>query len=116
MKPVRRRDAGEFRKSVSILKPPLDSDLDEQGQKAGPFRKCLFEIPANFLTLGGRELESARALYAEADHVITIDYSEGIHERDRVELDGTGRQFHIGHVKNVDEEDVELQLFCSEIR
>src|SRR3990172_9193449 len=100
MKLIQRRDAGDFRKSVSILKPPLDADLDEQGQKVGPFRKCFYELPANFVTLGGRELETARAMYAEAECIITIDPIEGIHPRDRVELEGTGRVFHVGHVKN----------------
>lgn len=116
MKTIRRRDSGEFRHSVSILKPPLDGDFDDTGQKTKPFRKCLFELPANFMTLGGRQLETARAIYAEAEYAITIDHMEGVHPRDRVQLDGTDRLFHIGFVKNTDEENVELQLLCSEIR
>ena len=111
---VRRQPAGVFRHQVHILQIP--NQLDDQGQKASPPEICWPCVPCKIETLSGRSVEQARALYENADYRITIDYLEGVNTRHRLLTVPGDRQFHIGHVSNTNEENVELVLLCSEVR
>lgn len=63
--------------------------------------------------LSGRELERASMLVAEATHMLTMRWEAGITP---VKMRGrfNGRYFHFGHVNNVDERNIKIEIIACE--
>lgn len=71
-----------------------------------------FERWAKVETLSGRKAEIARQLVAQATHLITLRWNGDVTVNDRVIF--KGRTFNVGHLADVDERRIRLELTCTE--
>lgn len=98
---------GRMRHRITIQRKS-DAGLDTHGQPSGVWEDLKANVPAEIRTLSGIELEIAQRTFAEATHRITVDYIDGLTSKDRIQHHST--IFHIGHVDNVDMDNVRQQL------
>lgn len=99
----------EFQRDIGVL--------DAYGQIEHDWQTDIC-MRAKIEVLRGEEGELARQVYPHATQRLTIDYhpdlnSTGVTQR-RIRFGE--RTLHIGAVLNPDEEDIQLQLLCSEER
>ena len=103
--------AGKLRHRVDIQS--LDtSDVDGRGHPTNEWVDLYTCIPAEIITLGGREAELARQLVANADTRITIRYMDNINTKNKIIFGD--RTFGIGAVNNVDQRNNTLIFTCKE--
>lgn len=105
---------GAKRHRVDIMRPA--SGEDSRGQRAGQPTTLLASVPAEIVTLTGRELEQARQTYAAATFQVELygDPTIPIRELDYL-LFGT-RKLFIGHVGDPQLNGIDLTLLCAESR
>lgn len=90
-----------------------ETGLDSRGQTAGDWTQ-FDQVWAHVRPLTTRTAEFAHNLYAEATDRLLIDWRSDVRVGDRVTFEG--RKLYIGHAANLDEENVTLELLCSEER
>jgi SPP1 family predicted phage head-tail adaptor len=104
--------AGRLTKRLKIEKFTASS-TDGRGQSSGSWSTDGY-IYGEIQTLGGRQAEYAHQVYDEATHIITTRYTSRIDKTNRLVYQST--TFDIGHVENVNMDNVELRLYCSEAK
>ncbi len=104
--------AGRLRHYVNVMTPATGTGT--RGQRSGSDVQLLGSVPAEVVTLSGRELESARQKYAEASIRVRLyaDPSNPITTDNYLQFGA--RRLQIGYVNDVDQVGVELELLCSE--
>lgn len=108
--------AGQLNKRVFIERPsPTTSASGEQSLGWTNFENRTTARAARIVPLSGRELEHARQVSAVATHRIEIRRLPGVKPSMRVSWRPKKRRFNIEAVVNVDEADVGMHLFCSEV-
>ena len=86
---------------------------DDYGQPTGSWGEVTNpDVWAEVKPVSGRIAEYARQLYAEATHRVMIDYRSDVTRHGRVKLGS--RYLYIGHIRNLDEADITLELLCKE--
>lgn len=101
-------DIGQLRHSVTIERP-----AETRGQM-GSQKKAwapICQTWARVQPLSGRALEVAQALHAEVTVKVTIRYRADVDETCRVVYRGTN--YAVQYVLNPDEQNRELQLYCT---
>ena len=106
------------RKRTSItLQEWTDGDpaVDAHGQPSGTWGNLESDATAwaEVLPVSGRIAEYAHQLYAQATHRVMIDYRGDVTTRMRIKL-GTSRYLYIGHVRDLEELGITLELLCVE--
>ena len=101
--------AGQLNKRVSIERP--GSAQSETGQVVDGW-STVATVWAAIQPLSGRELFAAQQLQARADLLVRIRYLAGVEPKMRVRFGA--RLLDIQAVRNLDERNRELELFCLE--
>lgn len=104
-------DAGKLRHYVTI-QTYAETSAGSRGEKQGGWQDALATVPAEIVTLTGRELELARQIIAQASVRIRLRYHVGVTTKSRIVWNG--RVFNVVHVNNVDQRNRELVCLCSE--
>ncbi len=91
-----------------------ESSPDDYGQPVGSWDDLDSDPDAwaEVKPISGRIAEYARQLYAEATHRVMIDYRSGMTRDMRVKLGS--RYLYIGHIRDLDELGITLELLCRE--
>lgn len=66
-------------------------------------------------TLSGREVEFARRLFPTATHRVTVPYLRFLTMRHRFVIVKNERALEIGHINNVEQQDVKQICLCEEV-
>ena len=103
--------AGTLRHVVTIQSPPDGSQQNESGAVIGDWVDVA-TIRASITPVGAREIEIARGFADTAAHRVIIRYRAGINTTQRLEFGN--RYFYINGVVNPGEENIILELYCSE--
>jgi len=92
-----------------------ESDVDGHGQPTGSWGNLDSDaaVWAEVLPVSGRIAEYAHQLYSQATHRVMIDYRSDVTTRMRLKL-GTSRYLYIGHVRDLEELGITLELLCVE--
>lgn len=96
--------SGELKHRIQIYSPP--TGIDSRGRSTGDWNKVA-EVNAHLKTLSGDEAVLARQLVSRATHQIKLRYQRKFTLSPKHEIRFRGRRFSIGHVENVEEENVE---------
>lgn len=106
---------GALRERATIKRPATAADgLDDRGQVSGSDVVLIRNWPCEVQTLGGVELEQARQVYPTATHVVRGRYLADYDITVRHYVTWRGRQLNIGHVRDVGNRRVMLELICAE--
>lgn len=91
------------------------SAKDSRGQEHGK-RLVRKGVPCSIATLSGRELEQARATWAEAAYRVEM-YGDPKHPIDETcWLEMNGRRMNIAHKSDPDFNEIKLTLLCGELK
>jgi len=104
---------GKLRHRITFQRQ--EDTKDNAGRIVGNWidvRTCSAEI----ITLSGNEAEIARQLIASATHRIRIRATRVIQLTTKHRISFRGRIFSIGHIDDVEQMRVWLDLTCSEVR
>lgn len=107
-------DAGKLTKRMDF-EQDIGTGLDSAGQHVPNWQP--WGTPSTYWVgvrqLGGREIERAAMLYAEATHLVTMRYVAGVTP---VKMRGKvgSRVFNFGAVNNVDEANIKLEILACE--
>lgn len=105
-------EPGELRHRASIEgKPTTPAAVDTRGGSVAMWT-ARFSRWVKIEALSGRKLELARQLVPTCTHVVTLRYSPLVTVRDRVIY--KGRKLYVGHLNDVEERRVRLELTCTE--
>lgn len=104
--------AGKLRHYVNVEHKVTTGPTDTRGHTVAEWQTLYADVPAEVVTLSGREVELARQITASADHRITIRYHSGITEEMRFALGD--RVFNIVWINNVDQRNRTLETLCTE--
>ncbi len=112
MTTIRKRNSGRRRHTVTIKRPP--TGLGDRGQRTGTASTVASSVPCEIETLGGDELTQARQQFARARYRVrlTNDSSWNLTTEDYLVFGS--RNLHIGHIDDIDQLGVELELLCAE--
>ena len=117
---AKRIPAGDLRHVVSIQDNTAEGTYGTYGEVASTSTSwgTLKSLRAKIEQLSGNEATIARQIYPTVTHRVTIDYCSTLGStgatRRRVQFGS--RNFNIFAVMNVDEENVQMELLCSEDR
>ncbi len=103
--------AGDLRHRVAIQSRA--SGKGTRGQATGAW-STIATVPCSIKTLAGREAEQANKLVAAATLKVEMRYYAGLTVKHRL-LFGS-REINIGHVDNVEEQNIQHVLLCAEDR
>lgn len=106
--------SGKRRHRADIYEP--SGELDGRGQVRS-FSLYLEKVPCSVDDLAGKEYEIARSLYADAKLKVGMygDPKKPINTTHRLTVNKT-RTLQVGYVKDLNQNGVELELYCSEVR
>lgn len=99
------------------MRVPKASTVASRGQREGTATEVIADVPCSIETLSGRELETARQLYAEAALRVRMigDSSWNLSPADYLVRDPEGTRIDIGHVSDPEKTgDYEYTLLCAE--
>jgi len=102
--------AGKLRHRVTIQSKT--TTRNERGINRETWSALHSSVPAEIVTLSGRELEQARQLVGTATTAVRIRFYANVTKECRIVFGS--RVLTIGHIDNVDQRDIELVLTCSE--
>lgn len=106
--------AGKRRHQV-VIKKKSSNDFDERGQTLDLLPDDVATVWASIEPLRGQEALLARQLDATLSHRITLAWSSDITEIDpSYFIDFGDRRFHISEVRNVREENREVEIIAGE--
>lgn len=97
---------------ISLLEPV--ETANETGEIEITFTTLFNGLRAFVFTQGGREFRLAKQSFAELSYLFSIRYIAGLDERQRVSF--RGRTLEILCVENINEQDLELWLYCKEVK
>lgn len=83
----------------------VETGTGDRGQPVGEWRPLASAVPAQVVSLSGKQAEVARQLVADATHAVTVRYRPGVLPGMRLVGTGDqfqGREFVIGHVGEAD--------------
>ena len=101
--------AGTLRHRVTIQRD--DGVVGSRGQRVPDWTDVEI-VSASIETLNGNEAELAHQLVPTAMHKITVRWNCNVTTRRRFKFGS--RIFHIGHVENVEERNVQMSCLCTE--
>lgn len=114
-------EAGKLRKRVQIQALPTVQAIDQNWNEPtyGDWTKQA-DVWASIEPLSGRELVYAGQVAADATHLVTVRYFQGLMERMRFlyvdDATGATRLFNISFVKDPEENHVLQMCYCQESR
>lgn len=104
--------AGLLRHQVTISRP--STSVGDRGERTGAATTVASSVPCSIETLAGRELEQARQLYATATVRVAMYVASSWAVAPGDYLTFGSRTLYIGHVNDVDQLGVLVELLCGE--
>lgn len=101
--------AGSLDQRITIQQPP--TTLDAGGEAQGDWT-TFADVWARVEPLRGRQLEAARTVYGDVGVQINMRYIDGVKIKMRVKHDA--KTYQIEAVMNIQSQNRELELLCSE--
>lgn len=114
-------EAGSLRKRVQIQALPASQAMEPNWNEAlYTDWTAQGTVWASIEPLSGRELVYANQVAADATHLVTVRYFQGLAERMRFvyadDRTAQTRYFNISFVKDVEERHIQQQCYCQESR
>lgn len=114
-------EAGKLRKRVQIQALPAVQAMDPNFHEPTYADWATVDTWwASVEPLSGRELVYAGQVAADATHLVTVRYYQGLTERMRFlyvdDRTGLTRYFNVSFVKDVEERHIQQQCYCQESR
>lgn len=104
--------SGQLRHRINIESPP--TTVSTRGGRTGDWSLLYENVPASVKDLSGFELIRAQKNNAEAKTEIRIRYHAGINTTQRIVFGD--RVFHLLHINNIDQRNIELVILANEVR
>lgn len=105
-------DPDKMRHRFTILASTGPEDSRDQYGEPALAQAVLCETWAQVRPLTGKQLESARQVYAEVTHEVTLRWRPGVEAGQTGVLNG--RLYHLDAVMDLEERHEWLQLLCTE--
>lgn len=112
-KPVRLNRTGM--KTACRIEKKSNKEEQEYGTPVKDWIDCGVRVYAKVQSISGREADFARTLMATSTHRVTIPFIPNLREQHRFIVQKNGRVLEIGHINNVEMQDVKLICLCEEI-